>query len=264
MSEQTEFRPDGAWYVWEEEEQEQGWLLTYVDVLCVILAMLLVLLVTQLQQQSPESAIEASAPAQPIAAAAGPEPLHRVPLHQPLPASLPPPVPVPLFTAGEPAWTGEPPVSAREAAPSPPVPAQTAEESMIAEGVGLVHHSGGVTVRIPDVVLFDSSEAELKDDAVAVLEKALVLIAEFNPTGLAVQGHTDNRPLRGGAYRTNWELAAARANAVADVLLAQAFPAELLRVESYADTRPVADNATDSGRARNRRVELLVEFEGSR
>jgi len=75
-----------------------------------------------------------------------------------------------------------------------------------------------------------------------------------------VQGHTDNRPVQGGNYRSNWELAAARANAVAAFLLRQGFPPEQLRVESYADTRPVAENASDAGRAQNRRVELLVEF----
>jgi chemotaxis protein MotB len=129
---------------------------------------------------------------------------------------------------------------------------------MSVDGVRIVRHEDAVTLQIAEVVLFDSSRAMLKPTAAPVLERAIMLLNEFGEVAVAVQGHTDNQPVRGGEYRSNWELASARANAVAAHLLQQGFPPERLRVESYADTRPVAENDTSTGRARNRRVELRV------
>ena len=77
---------------------------------------------------------------------------------------------------------------------------------------------------------------------------------------MAVEGHTDDRPILGGRYHSNWELAAARANAVTRYLLSQGFAANRLRSVSYADTHPVSDNGTANGRAENRRVNLRVDF----
>ena len=74
-------------------------------------------------------------------------------------------------------------------------------------------------------------------------------------------GHTDNLPIRGGLarrYPSNWELSAARAIAVVQRLEAQGIPPGRLSATGYAFHRPVADNATAVGRARNRRIEILM------
>ena len=68
----------------------------------------------------------------------------------------------------------------------------------------------------------------------------------------------------GGAFRSNWDLAAARANAVTAYLLAHGFSPQRLHSVSYADTRPVVDNGTAESRAANRRVELAIDFETPR
>jgi chemotaxis protein MotB len=131
---------------------------------------------------------------------------------------------------------------------------------MDVDGVEVVRQADAVTLKIAEVVLFDSSRAMLKFTAAPVLGRAIMLLKEFGEVDVAVQGHTDNQPMRGGEFRSNWELSAARANAVATFLMQQGFPPERLRVESYADTRPVAENDTPTGRAKNRRVELRVEL----
>jgi chemotaxis protein MotB len=138
--------------------------------------------------------------------------------------------------------------------------AQSAPPDPKMDGVEVVRHEDAVTLQIAEVVLFDSSRALLKTTAAPVLERAIMLLNEFGEVAVAVQGHTDNQPVRGGEFRSNWELSAARANAVAAFLLQQGFPPERLRVESYADTRPVAENDTRTGRAQNRRVALRVEL----
>jgi len=262
-----------AWYTWEEATSEEGWLLSYVDVLSVILAMLLVLLVTSLQPEpplpdageAPEPSIAsevppATKPAVPVETPAF-SPVERpieapaqstvpetsrslVMQHAPLSTALPPPLPALPQIPGE-----------TMARPNP------ADTTMDIDGVEVLRDDGGLTLQIAEVVLFDSSQAELKAGAGPVLERAILLLRAFGNTEVAVQGHTDNRPVQGGHYRSNWELAAARASAVATFLMAQGFPPDRLRLESYADTRPIADNDTDEGRARNRRVVLRVEMD---
>ena len=66
--------------------------------------------------------------------------------------------------------------------------------------------------------------------------------------------------MQGAEFASNWDLAAARANAVTRFLLARGFDPSRVHSVSYADTRPVADNGTAAGRAANRRVELRIEF----
>lgn len=266
MSGRSEALEDDVWYAWEEDASEQGWLLSYVDVLSVILAMLLVLLVSSLHRQStsedqastevetPELvSVSVAADAAPVSVPIIIEP--SAPLFSPLPASLPPPPPAPI-----PRPQREITAIDVSGADVPTRQASQANSDQALEGLEIVHHDDAVTLQVAEVVLFDSSRAALKRTGTPVLERAALLLNEFGEVDVAVQGHTDNRPVRGGEFRSNWELAAARANAVAAFLLQQGFPPDRLRVESYADTRPVAGNDTSSGRAKNRRVELHVEL----
>ncbi len=79
------------------------------------------------------------------------------------------------------------------------------------------------------------------------------------PNGIAVEGHTDSRPIHTSAYPSNWELSTARATTVLRELVeVRGLPAARVSASGYGDTRPIADNATPQGRAQNRRVELVV------
>ncbi len=250
MTVRTDTVEDDAWYAWGEDGQEQSWLLSYVDVLCVILAMVLVLLVTELRTQPPATASPESAP---LENSLEPAPLpvtQETPAHAPfapLGTSLPPP-PVSGILR---------PVTALPVSePAPPAPAT----DIPTDGVQILRDATGMTLQIAEAVLFDSARAELKPTAAPVLERAVILLTEFGEVDVAVQGHTDDRPIHGGPYASNWTLGAARANAVATFLLSRGFPAERLRLESYADTRPITDNGTSEGRSLNRRVEIRVEL----
>lgn len=260
MMDQSESLQSAEWYAWEDDESEQGWLLSYVDVLSVILAMLLVLLVSslRLEEEAPQVAIaETEMPtAPPVMDAMLPAP-RPLSLQSSLSAALPPPVP---YHQMNPRTLAAAESSPAIAVDSVRVDTQADDAAMTVDGVEVVHHEDGVSLQISEVILFDSSQSELKATAEPVLERTIMLLREFGEVEVAVQGHTDNRPLLSGAYGSNWELAAARANAVAAFLLERDFPPDQLRVESYADTRPVAENTTDAGRSKNRRVELLVEF----
>lgn len=258
-----------AWYGWDADEGDQGWLLTYVDVLSVILAMLLVLLArlgpfapTEAEPVAAATSV-AEAAIVPEAPRADPDPVNRpvivarsaieaLPL---APAAvsmqwIAPEAVVPIF-----------PDTTRPVLPAPEPPLKQLAGLASTDTLTVLDQDDrGVTLKIADVVLFDSARAELKASAHPILEKVAAALADLGDVDIAVHGHTDDRPVQGGPYGSNWALAAARANAVTAFLLERGFPADRLRAISFADTRPVADNGSDAGRARNRRVEIRAEF----
>lgn len=127
------------------------------------------------------------------------------------------------------------------------------EESIIIERDG-----EDVVIRFPEHVSFSSGRAELVPRALPLIRRVVGLIGDDKAT--IVAGHTDNIPMRGGRFRSNWELSAARAAAVAEQILnVGAIDPMNLTVAGYADTRPVGPNDTSENRAKNRRVEIIVK-----
>jgi chemotaxis protein MotB len=121
---------------------------------------------------------------------------------------------------------------------------------------------GKLTVNILDRVLFDSGEAQLKPDGESVLQKVAGFLTQHPALKIHVIGHTDNVPIRASArsrFASNWELSTARANAAVRYMVEQGGvdPRRLGSV-GYGEFRPVADNATPEGRARNRRIAITV------
>lgn len=119
--------------------------------------------------------------------------------------------------------------------------------------------SGKLKVEMASQILFESGSATLKEDGKKVLEQLALAIKDENQD-LVVQGHTDNIPTRGSVrFPTNWELSASRAiSAVRYLEEVCEVPGESLSAAGYGDTRPVADNDTKEGRARNRRIEITL------
>ena len=115
----------------------------------------------------------------------------------------------------------------------------------------------GVTVSLSDQFLFDSGKAELKPEGMRVLFKIAEFIKDSVPA-VAVEGHTDSVPLRGGIYRDNWGLSSARAAAVASYLQYRAnFDPRKLQAVGYGPNRTRVPNDTPEHMALNRRVDLV-------
>ncbi|MBL1458923.1 MAG: OmpA family protein [Methylophaga sp.] len=115
-----------------------------------------------------------------------------------------------------------------------------------------------VVITIDEQASFPSGLASIKPAFVPVLKTIADALANIEDP-LVVSGHTDDRPLSTSQYRSNWELSGSRATSVVHELLRYPqYQAERFRVEGYADTRPLTENETESGRARNRRVEIAV------
>lgn len=117
---------------------------------------------------------------------------------------------------------------------------------------------GKMVVELPEGVLFDSGSAELKDSGKATLQRIAQVLAGIENREFLVAGHTDNIPIRGRRFPSNWELSAARGVAVARFLADNGMPASRIAAAGYADQQPVAANDTDEGRAQNRRIEIVL------
>lgn len=118
-----------------------------------------------------------------------------------------------------------------------------------------------IKINIPAPVLFESGKAEIGGRAAEVLGPVAAVLNTL-PNDVIVEGHTDSIPIKSGTFRTNWELSAARANAVVDLLAAKyAVPQPRMIAAAYGEHRPAADNATAEGRAQNRRIEIIVPRE---
>jgi chemotaxis protein MotB len=121
---------------------------------------------------------------------------------------------------------------------------------------------GKLTVNILDRVLFASGEAELKPEGEKVLDQLASVLTQHTNRQVYVIGHTDNVPIRGsvfGRYSSNWELSTARATSAVRYLVekAGADPTRMAAV-GYGEFHPIADNSTAEGRARNRRIAIVI------
>jgi chemotaxis protein MotB len=121
---------------------------------------------------------------------------------------------------------------------------------------------GKLTVNIVDRVMFDSGEAILKPDGEAVMRKIAAILVEHPQLKIQVIGHTDNVPIRPAArsrFASNWELSTARALAAVHFLTEQAgIDPRRVGAVGYGEFRPIADNATAEGRAKNRRIAVTI------
>lgn len=110
---------------------------------------------------------------------------------------------------------------------------------------------------LTEAILFDSGKAGLKVRAKKVLGAIAAELGKL-PNDIVVEGHTDNVPIRSGKYSTNWELSMARAYNVVQFMEKHGIDSQKLAGIGYGEHRPVGDNLTREGRAKNRRIEISL------
>ena len=118
---------------------------------------------------------------------------------------------------------------------------------------------GQIRLQMHASMLFGAGEADLNESAETPLQDLVKLLHSY-PGRIEVAGHSDNIPISGGRYHSNWELSSARAASVVESLIEIGIPAFRLHATGHADTRPIMSNDTPEGRAKNRRVEFIVEM----
>jgi type VI secretion system protein ImpK len=148
--------------------------------------------------------------------------------------------------------------------PPEPVPVQKPrlatflQQEIAEERVGLREDSRSSVITIRGDGLFASGSAVVNDQYLPLLDRVARALAEV-PGRVVVLGHTDNQPVgRSGRFPSNWHLSRERAKAVADDLASFSTNASRFSYEGRADSEPIAPNDTAEGRARNRRVEIVL------
>jgi chemotaxis protein MotB len=115
---------------------------------------------------------------------------------------------------------------------------------------------------LTDNLLFDSGAAQIKPAGIDLLSHLAPLLRHQKSHDVHVEGHTDDVPIRGSSYPSNWELSTARASAVVRALIAMQMTPGRLTATGRAYLDPTATNSTAQGRARNRRVEIVLPRRG--
>jgi chemotaxis protein MotB len=120
---------------------------------------------------------------------------------------------------------------------------------------------GTITVTLPNAILFDSGKAELKKATSTELDHIRsVLRDKYSGKQIDVVGHTDTDPIKKSKWKDNWELSAQRALSVLRYLVKRGIPEEMIQAVGCGEGQPIASNSTASGKARNRRVEIVVHM----
>ncbi|MDE1168428.1 MAG: OmpA family protein [Pseudomonas sp.] len=224
-----------------EAPDDDSWMMTYLDMMTLLLVVTMAMLAMtgKLQAAKPSAAI-------------------------PMPFLVQGMLPHGLALLGRP--LPPPPVAVPPAAPVEPAPPTTAE---LLKGMGLdalgkdievVNNRGALSFRLSSEFLFGSAQSDLSPEGVAALQQ-LVAVLGRNDHQVLVEGHTDSEQMHSLRYPSNWELSSARAANVVRYLQNNGVQGERLQAIGYGDTRPLADNGSPDGRARNRRVEIVLQSE---
>jgi chemotaxis protein MotB len=133
-------------------------------------------------------------------------------------------------------------------------------EAGLAQKVSTTVTRRGLEVRLlTDKLLFASGSAVIENaTALRVLDEIGLIIATERKHPVEVEGHTDDRPIQTSQFPSNWQLSGARAGAVVQRLIGAGVSGDRVSLGGYAARDPVASNATAAGRARNRRVEIIL------
>lgn len=161
------------------------------------------------------------------------------------------------------------------AAPQPPGPSERAQvlarleqrlaalgnDPALAGKVQIRLEKKGLVISLAEAGFFGSGSAVVRPDALTALAR-LASGFESEPVQITVEGHSDDVRVRGGRFASNWELSTARATAVVEFLIVSArIPADRLAAAGYGEHKPIAKNDTPEGRARNRRVDIVLDPE---
>lgn len=128
----------------------------------------------------------------------------------------------------------------------------------VKQSVSVKVEERGITISLAEAGFFGSGDADI-DEASKKAIDALVAKMGGVKLPIAIEGHTDNRPVRGGKYRDNRDLSTARANSVLKYIeQAHSIDPSRLKAIGYGEFKPVGDNSTEEGRGKNRRVDIVI------
>ncbi len=136
---------------------------------------------------------------------------------------------------------------------------QMAESNRIDDQISIDFTSQYVELDLNGSILFDSGVAEIRDDSKMFLQKIASILVKYKNNVIEIEGHTDNVPISNSRYENNRELSTERARNVYEYIISQEnFIDSNMKIAGYGESRPIASNATEEGRSRNRRVTIKI------
>ncbi len=228
------------------EPEEEGWLLTYLDVITLILVLMVVMLAFAGPGKGKDGARTEASAATAQAPASGP-------------------VPGALNPGGSVVPPAVPPTTATEPSAEPPQPTPTPKTlngfplDQLGADIEVLMNDDAVRFRISSEILFESGAAQFAAAGQPVLDKLIPLLNADPNLRLVVEGHTDSQPIQTERFPSNWELSTGRAAAVARYLIEHGIAPQRVQASGFADTRPLGSRDNPVDRIHNRRVELTME-----
>lgn len=244
----------------KQERRQPMWLVSFADLMSLLFAMFVMLL--SFADFNKDKLEKSATPIAEAFDAPGPK-TRIIP-----PPSILPEMNLDLVPPKENPIEEESGVEEPAAAPAPSAAAQelatqlreTLARELKGEMVEVLEEDNAVVIRFRDRAAFAAGERELSPTILPALDN-IVKVLSRTPGRIRVEGHTDNVPISTGMFRSNWDLSATRAATVVQYLLqSTTLAAGRVSAEGFADSRPLAGNDTPEDRARNRRVEILIEL----
>jgi chemotaxis protein MotB len=238
-----------------DPENHDRWLVSYADFITLLFAFFVVMFATSqtdnAKAQQVSDSVKKALAGQPIstviAAILGPGDAAKThaPMHNP-------PAQPPTKAAGGDA------AHLPELLPSLKILTKELQDEIKSGHIQLSMGTRGLTVSFRQAALFPSGEDVIVPGAFGSIEKVARAMKQI-PNPARLEGHTDAQPIHNSRFRSNWELSAARSIALLELLTKRFDVApDRISIAGYADTAPIADNETDEGRARNRRVDIVI------
>jgi chemotaxis protein MotB len=132
-------------------------------------------------------------------------------------------------------------------------------KSMIDAGkLDITTRRGQIVLALATDVLFDEGKIEIKPDGKTAITEVATALKGVSARRFQVAGHTDTFPIHNKTFPSNWELSTARAVAVVKLLVEKGVKADSVSAAGYAEFDPMQSNGTDKGRAKNRRIEIVL------
>jgi chemotaxis protein MotB len=258
-------------------ENDERWLLTYADMITLLMALFMVLFSIssvniskfQILQQSLKAAFSGSVLSGGRAilqsgsqsTQAHSPATSAVPSIVPLTPNVPKPIDISAATAN--ALAASAAAARQEQADfvqlKALLDAYARAHGFAAEVQTLIDRRGLVVRVLTDRLLFDSGQANLQPAGLPLLDELANLLNVDRTHPIIVEGHTDDVPIDSSQFPSNWELSTARATTVVRYLIGRGVDRQRLGAAGYADLHPVASNVTPAGRALNRRVEIVIQ-----
>ncbi|WMJ89514.1 flagellar motor protein MotB [Anaerocolumna sp. MB42-C2] len=137
---------------------------------------------------------------------------------------------------------------------------ETLKDSKLKDKLRITVEDKGMVISLPNDILFDSGEADVKPEMKPILDQVAVVLNSVD-SPILVEGYTDNVPVNNNQYRSNWQLSAERAaNMVQYLIENYKMKPDRLAAIGYGEYKPVASNKTKEGRMKNRRISLTLLY----